>query len=113
MNIPDPIMPPITTMVASKIPRRAVRPEGTSADSGLPEEVWRSWKLGGTGRERRTLHKGVQAASANLSSHEFNAKSSAPSHRLRLLLIGEHCEPSQLLLKAQNSNHMGLSFDWI
>src|ERR1700693_647506 len=106
MNIPDPIMPPITTMVASKIPRRAVRPEGTSADSGLPEEVGRSWKLGGTERERRTLHK-FQAASANVSSHEFNAKSSTPSHRLRLLLIGEHCELSQLLLKAQNSNHNG------
>jgi hypothetical protein len=107
MNIPDPIMPPITTMVASKIPRRAVRPEGTSADSGLPEEMGRSWKLGGTGGERRTLPKFHSASSqreciiARVQRQKFSA-----SHCLRLLLL-EHCESSQLLLKPQNSNHNG------
>src|ERR1700728_228392 len=104
MNIPEPIMPPITTMVASKIPRRAVRPEGASADSGLPEEECRSCELGGTEASGwRSTNFRAQVASANLSSRGFRAK-----HRLACLnFYLRGLRTFQLLLKAQNSNHNG------
>src|ERR1700732_5470352 len=68
MNMPEPTMPPMTTMVASNIPRRAARPEGGSGGSGRTGAESRAWMLSGTGASG--LHKQIVARSKSRRQRE-------------------------------------------